>query len=134
MTGKHIALIRVAAKRLGLDEAQYREVLRTHGGVEHADQLDRAGFGRVMDHLHRCGFVSTWRARTGGQRSGMASSRQVELIRHLWREHHGSDDDRALGRWLERFYGVSALRFVTAAVAGKAITGLRAMVARKQAA
>ncbi|NJL08487.1 MAG: regulatory protein GemA [Bacteroidales bacterium] len=133
MTPKQIALIHVAKKRLGLTEDQYRALLLWAGGVESAKDLDAAGFERVMGHLTSWGFKSDWNRRTFGNRPGMASPRQVDLIRDLWRQFSGADDDAALGKWLERSYKVSSLRFVDAAAAQKAITGLRAMTRRKVA-
>ncbi len=63
----------------------------------------------------------------------MASPAQVDLIRSLWRAwaSEPGDDDTTLNRWLEKHYKVSALRFLTREAAGKAITGLKRMSARK---
>ncbi|BBF92907.1 regulatory protein GemA [Blastochloris tepida] len=133
MTPKQIALIKVAKRQLGLTDDQYRALLLWAGGVESAKDLDAAGFERVMGYLTRLGFKSDWSKRTFGNRPGMASPKQVDLIRDLWRDYSGADDDAALGRWLERSYGVSSLRFLDAPAAQKAITGLRAMTRRKVA-
>lgn len=134
MTRAQLSLIHIARERLGLDEATYRAVLAERGGVASARDLDPAGFDAVMAYFTACGFRSTWTQRTfGTQRAGMASPRQVELIKSLWREA-GETDPRALDRWLERSYGVSSLRFASPEVAAKAITGLRAIVRRRSAA
>jgi hypothetical protein len=133
MTPKQIGLIHVAKKKLGLTDDQYRALLLWAGEVESAKDLDAAGFERVMEYLTRLGFKSDWNKRTFGERPGMASPKQVDLIRELWRQFSGADDDAALGKWLERSFGVSSLRFVDAAAAQKAITGLRAMTRRKVA-
>ena len=133
MTPKQIGLIHVAKKQLGLTDDQYRALLLWAGGVESAKDLDAAGFERVMGYLTRLGFKSDWTKRTFGNRPGMASPRQVDLIRELWRDYSGADDDAALGKWLERSYKVSSLRFLDAPAAQKAITGLRAMTRRKVA-
>ena len=54
-------------------------------------------------------------------------------MRSLWAEYtDGVGDDRSLGKWLQRTAEVSDLRFVSSAAAGRAITGLRAMVERKR--
>ena len=60
----------------------------------------------------------------------MASEAQVRMIRGLWRDWSGSDDARALDRWIARTCRVASLRFLTAEGAAKAIPGLKAMVAR----
>lgn len=133
MTPKQIALIKVAKRQLGLTDDQYRALLLWAGGVESAKDLGATGFERVMGYLTRLGFKSDWNKRTFGNRRGMASPKQVDLIRELWRQFSGADDDAALGKWLELSYGVSSLRFLDALTAQKAITGLRAMTRRKVA-
>lgn len=134
-TRKQIALIKVAANQLGLEDDVYRTVLRDHGGVESAKDLDYLGFDRVMKHFAACGFRSTWTRRSFGNRPGMASPAQVTLIRHLWREWSdtAADDDVGLNHWLESHFGFSALRFLDPGGAHAAITALKAMRDRKRA-
>lgn len=139
MTRAQLAVIHKAKAWLrsrcdNFDEAAYRELLRHAGSVESAKDLDFAGFAAVMEYFNAWGFRSTWMQRTYGERPGMASPRQVKLIRALWREYTGADDEAALNKWMDRHFKVSALRFATPDQAQKAITGLRRMVARKAAA
>lgn len=129
-THKQLALLAVARRQLGLDEEIYRAVLHHKGGVESARDLDAAGFTAVMEYFKACGFKPSRAKSNYGRRPGMATPGQVEYIRSLWREWRGQDDDTGLNAWLERSFKVSALRFADAEIAGKAITGLRAMVAR----
>ena len=132
-TAKQIALIHVARRELGLDDDQYRAVLSLYGGgVESSKELDRAGFDSVIAYFNRCGFRSEWMKRSYGARPGMATPAQINLIRDLWLEWSGSDDEIALNRWIERSFHVTTLRFLTPDVAGKAINGLRAMIARQK--
>jgi hypothetical protein len=133
MTPKQIALIHVARQQLGLTEEEYRAVLRHAASVESAKDLDTLSYQRVMRCFAKLGFKADDMKRTFGDRPGMASPGQIDMIRGLWRQYSGADDDAALGKWLERFYGVSSLRFVNAPTAQKAITGLRAMIRRKVA-
>lgn len=134
LTAKHIRLIHLARRQLDFDDEIYRAILCLHGGgVVSSKDLDQEGFEGVMAHFTACGFRSDWTKRTFGNRPGMASPAQIDLILLLWKEWSGSDDDPSLNKWLERSYHVAALRFVTPDVAGKAINGLRAMVARKTA-
>lgn len=131
---KQTALIHLAKKQLGLDEETYRAILAAYGGVGSARDLDLEGFDRVMAYLKKLGFESTWSKRTFGDRRGMASPSQVDLIRHLWREWSDHPDDGAgLNHWLGGHFGVSALRFLDPAGAQKAIPALRAMNKRKLA-
>lgn len=133
LSAKKIGLLHVARKQLGLSEDDYRAILAAQGGCESSTDLDELGFDRVMKHLTALGFRSTWTKRTFGNRPGMASPVQVELMRKLWTEYHGPDDrEAALNAWLTRYHHVAALRFVTVDKAKAVIAALRAMVARRQ--
>lgn len=132
MTRSQLAVIKIAKKKLGLDDYTYRAVLRQHGGVESAKDLDARGFTAVMDHFKRCGFRSHWHERTYGDgRPGMATPAQVDAIRARWFDYTGRNDEAALNKWLERSYGIAALRFLDQDRASKALNGLKMMVARK---
>ncbi|MEM7428012.1 MAG: regulatory protein GemA [Pseudomonadota bacterium] len=133
-TAKQIAVVHLAAKELGLDDDTYRAVLKRWGGVTSSKDLDQGGFEKVMAYFTACGFRSTWTRRTFGKRPGRASPAQTDLIRKLWREWSGDDDELALNAWLDRSYHIAALRFVTPEIAKKAIEGLKIMVRRKQGA
>jgi phage gp16-like protein len=131
ITAKQITVVHLAKARLGLEDDMYREILQKLGGVASAKQLDAAGFEAVMEYFASCGFQSTWRKRTFGNRPGMATPPQVDLIRGLWRDFSGADDEAALNKWLERSFHITALRFLDKVMAQKAITGLKKMLARK---
>lgn len=131
-TPKQLGLLHVAKKQLALDDDDYRAILLVKGGgALSGKDLDRAGFDGVMAYFTALGFRSGWTKRTFGRRQGMASPEQVDLIRALWRDWHGGDDEAALNAWLERSFKIAALRFARPDVAGKAINGLRAMLARR---
>ena len=130
---KKIGLLHVAKKQLALEDADYRAVLLRMAGVESAADLTDAGFDLVMYEFARLGFKSTGSARSYGERPGFASGAQVAMVRRLWREYHGSDDDAALNAWLNRFHHISALRFVTSEKVQKIIPALKAMAARRSA-
>jgi hypothetical protein len=134
ITPKQVALVHVAKKQLALSEEIYRAILVNKGGVDSAADLDRDGFNAVMAYLTACGFRSTWTQRTFGRRAGMATPKQIDLIRDLWSQWSDGKDDADLNRWLERSYGVSALRFLDTTTTAKAIAGLKAMTRRRRAA
>lgn len=126
-----LSLIHVAKAKLALADDDYRTILRRFGRVESSADLDRSGFYRVMDAFARLGFRSEASKRNFGTRPGMASPSQVDLIRALWLEFKGEDaNDLTLGRWLERTFHVSSIRFLEAGQAQKAIGALKAMKAR----
>lgn len=133
ITKAQLAVVHLAKKELRWSKDMYRAVLRELGGVESAKDLTAEGFEQVMAYATAWGFRSDWTKRTFGHRRGMATPRQVELIRDLWREYTGADDEPALNKWLDRSFGCTALRFATPAVASKAINGLKAMIRRRMA-
>jgi hypothetical protein len=101
-------------------------------GVESARDLDDAGFDQVMARFHDLGFVSTARKRYYGDRPGMASAKQVKLIRSLWREYvGGATDDVALDHWIRRTFHVDSLRFVDADMAHRVVGALMQMKRRR---
>lgn len=131
---KHIALLHVAKRELDLTDDDYRAILARYGNAVSAADLDTRGFNLVMKYFTALGFRSTWTKRTYGERAGMASPAQVDLIRSLWRQFTGKDDpnDAALHGWLDKHHHVTALRFVSAEKASKVIYALKAMTERKQ--
>lgn len=127
-----VALVQVARRRLGLEDAAYRAILVRVAGMESAARLDDANFRMVMDVFAAMGFQSDSAARNFGRRPGMAGAGHVSAIRRLWAVHtHGEGTDATLGKWLERTWGVSALRFVTAEQAPNVLAVLKGMVARR---
>lgn len=131
LTRKQFGLIHVARKQLGLEDLMYRAVLYKCGGVYSATDLDERGFGAVMEYFAFMGFRSTSRKGPYGHRPGMATPGQIDMIRKLWRNWSGAEDERALNAWLEHSYHVSALRFTDRATAAKAIIGLKSMLDRR---
>lgn len=130
---RQLRLVHVARGKLGLSDGAYRSVLVHVAGVTSATELDRPGFEAVMGFFEYLGFAPlTPRGQDYGQRPGMASFAQLELIRALWAEYtanaYAGEDE--LNKWLLRCFKVSALRFLTAADARKAITALKTMKAR----
>ncbi len=107
----------------------YRTVLARIAGVTTSNDLDQAGFEAVMGFADYCGFRPLGKgAPRYGNRPGMATFAQIELIRELWRELHdqATCDDDALTGWLLKYHTVSSFRFLTLDAARKAITALKA--------
>ena len=137
-----LRLLQVARKRVGIEDAHYYRMLQDFGAVSSAADLDRRGFDLCLAFLEAEGFDREPLAPTApgfGRRAGFASPEQVDLIRSLWRAWIGPSVESVealeagLNTWLERYHGTSSLRFLTTTGAGKAITALRAMRARKSA-
>ena len=126
-------IIHVAKAKLGLSDETYRAALVRIAGVTSSTELDREGFESIMGYFDYCGFRPLEQgAPRYGDRPGMATFAQLELIRELWREVHGAracDDDHLLG-WLRKCFKVDSMRFLTSEGARKAITALTAWKAR----
>ena len=134
LSRKQYAALHGTKKQGGLSDEEYRDVLRTMAGVESSKDLDQEGFELVMHGFLALGVRSDFTKTFYGFRPERATPRQVSLIRQLWREYTGCEGSAgALDKWLERTFKVSALRFLTADQARKAIQGLFAMKRRQAA-
>ncbi|QTD46159.1 regulatory protein GemA [Ottowia testudinis] len=141
LSRNQLAVIHIARQQLGIDDPTYRALLRGAAGVTSSTELNEADFEAVMRRFGQLGFtgrkgvatsaLAPHARATDGYRPGMATPAQIDTIRGMWAKWHGSDDERALSRWIERYYGISALRFCDVQTAQKAIEGLKAMNARR---
>lgn len=133
ITNPQKAILHVAKAKLAWDDETYRQVLVRIGGVTSSVDLDQAGFEAIMGFANYCGFQPLGKGTPRyGNRPGMATFAQLELIRELWREVHGAracDDDALLG-WLKKWFKVDSMRFLTLDGARKAITALKAWKSR----
>jgi len=128
---KQKAILHVAKGKLGLSDAEYRGALIHVAGVTSSTELDKAGFEALMGFFEYLGFQPlTRQGQDYGDRPGMASYAQLELIRVIWMEHTDHRDEDALNKWLLRTFKVSSLRFLKKDEAQKAITALKAMKSR----
>lgn len=126
-------ILHVAKSKLGLDDETYRQVLVRVAGVTSSKDLDNAGFQAVMGFFDYAGFRPTGKgAPRYGNRPGMASFAQLELIRELWRELHRDKavNEEALAGWLLKYHKVHSMRFLTLDAARKVITALKAWKSR----
>ena len=132
LSAKQLALVRVAKAQLGLTDETYRDVLMNVAGVSSSTELNNQSLDILMRHFGLMGFKLARKIHQFGPRPGMASPAQVALIRQLWATYtDGQGTDKTLGVWLEHKFKVTALRFLPAEAAPKAITALRAMNGRK---
>lgn len=127
------SILHVAAAKLKWDDETYRMVLVRIAGVTTSKDLDQAGFEAVMGFMQFSGFQPlTKGAPRYGNRPGMATFAQLELIRELWRELHDQEtcDDEALTGWLSKYHKVSSMRFLTLDAARKTIVALKSWKSR----
>jgi hypothetical protein len=133
---RQLALLHALVTRFGIPEADYRRGLLLVGGVTSAKELTPQGFASMVALLEYWGHDA--RKPVGqdfGDRPGMASYAQLELIRQLWREFtdFAHEGEAELETWLLRHSKVSALRFLTGKQAQKLIAALMAMRRRRMA-
>lgn len=121
------AVIHVAKHQLRMADEAYRALLARAGGVSSSAQLDEAGFAAVMTEFERLGFRSVRSRTQAGHREGMATPAQLGRIIALWKRYSGNYDDLCLGRWLEKHFHVSHVRFLEGGRAGKCIAVLEKM-------
>jgi len=134
MNKQKLSVIHIAKDRLGLSEEAYRAILHDFGGVDSAKDLDEHGFEAVMFRFAGMGFKSTWNQKNFGYRCGMASPRQVAMIRELWGQFtDGQGDDASLGKWLEHKFKIASLRFLDSTTAHKVCGALKRMAAKRAA-
>ena len=133
LTRPQTAILHVAKAKLALDDETYRQVLVRVAGVTSSKDLDTAGFLAIMGFFDYAGFRPTGKgAPRYGNRPGMASFAQLELIRELWRELHREAEvnEEALAGWLLKYHKVHSMRFLTLDAARKVITALKAWKSR----
>lgn len=137
---KQVCMLQVARRTLGMEQDDYRAILDQEAGVDSTKDIEREDFQGVLRRFEALGFQrkdsngrNRPRGKDHGWRMNRASPAQVRYIRDLWFEFtDGKGDDRTLGKWLERQFKVSDLRFVGDAQAAKVITALRSMVSNKR--
>ncbi|MCY3873229.1 MAG: regulatory protein GemA [Rhodobacteraceae bacterium] len=141
ITPGQVRLLRTAQRKLGMSDDDYRALLDREAGVTSTKDLRRDDVQAVLARFQALGFEQTARGgrkrkrgKDHGWRRDMASPEQVRMIRDLWFEFtDGEGDDRSLGKWLERTFKVSDVKFVGYRQGQKVITALISMNRRKQA-
>lgn len=108
----------------------YRVMLLEVGGVESSKDLDEAGFNRVMARFEALGFKSRRSSKSFGHRRGMATPKQIQYVRDMWKQYTGSDNETSLNRWLEHHFHISNIRFVNNEIVAKVLPALKAMTRR----
>lgn len=128
----HVKAIKTLQRQAGLDDDDYRALLRKETGRTSSLDLDDAAAVRLIEVLR--GFPG---ASPKPARADRATGRYAPVLQALWLSawHLGlvrSPDDRALLAFVARQTGVSHTRFLQeAGVAKKAIEALKAWIARE---
>ena len=135
ITGSQIKKIKTLQRRLGLENGDYRLMLRNVAGVSSCKELKGAKIDLVIRHLEgRIGYrrsqVQFGKERTERNNEGKpnwATERQVRKIREMWRQVSREKTEAALRVWLRRRFKVGAVEWLTVGQAAGVIEGLKAM-------
>lgn len=128
-----IAVLHVARKDRGLDEAAYRALLEGASGVDSAAGIETAAqFDSAMAAFKTLGFrfkASSRKAMpvTDSERNNLCTERQRYYIKGLWELASRARDERSLRAMLKRIGGVDDMRFLTKKAASSMILALRAI-------
>ncbi len=134
MTNQRIRQIKVAQKKLALNDDVYRRILQEEGQVTSSRQLNRSGFAAVMRAFKKMGFVSTAAQEAiNDERKapGHASHAQKLKIAREWQRFTGRTDDMGLDTWLKHKFGIDHRKFMSAQQAQKAIGALSHFPSRR---
>lgn len=132
---RDLASIHMLAGKLGLDTADkapssdYRTMLQSVGSASSAADLDEAGRRRVLAHLRKAAGVAE-RPKDGWH---------AEHIRKLWRQLGDvgalqDPSEAGLNNFVRRMTGLASPRFLASDKANQVVEGLKAWLARAQAA
>lgn len=122
-----ISLVKIAQKRLGMEDESYRALLQRVAGVSSSTALDETRFTAVMAEFERLGFESTanQERRLEAQRAGThATYQQRKKIQAMWNKWKGRADAAGLNRWLSSHFHVDNVRFLTRDKVAKVIKAL----------
>jgi hypothetical protein len=134
ISAQKLKLIHVARRELDLTEEAYREILRHHGGVESAKDLDDEGFDRVLFCYKALGFwvKRRWEQTRPRDPGNLPTPGQLKVIEHLWRdlaEYEAGAAHTAFRRgFYEKRLKIPALGPQTRAQANAAIEALKRRV------
>ncbi len=130
-----LKLLWTAKSKLKITDEQMRVALVHLTGCTSTRDLDTDGFEVMMGLFEWMGFRPlVAKGPNYGDRPGMASFAQLELIRDLWHEYtKGQAGEDELNKWLLNKWKLSSLRFLRKDTAGKVITALKVMKSRKAA-
>ncbi|HCL5252814.1 TPA: regulatory protein GemA [Salmonella enterica] len=123
-----LKVIHVARRELRLDEATYRQLLKTHSGSESLRAMNDAQLARIFSAMKKQGFRAT-------SKVPPAYDKQAAMIRALWQELATSGAVRdgsssALNKFVLRQTGIARLEWLNNQQARQVIEQLKKWLAR----
>lgn len=132
ITNRQKALLHAVMHAHQIPDAQYREILEEAAGVRSSNDLTQAGFDAVLHLLRTLGYelsIGQPKPRFTA-RADRASPRQLQYIEALRRKVLPDAHERAFNHWLDRYFHISHLHFLTPRKAQGVIEALKAMKVR----
>jgi hypothetical protein len=141
MTPLQLKILHIAKRDRGIDEADWRTILRSIARVQSSKDLTNAGFEDVMAYLEAQGYrqpgkpETYWRSRSGQREREEVTSRQVHMIGALAREagigmegfcrrmSNGQTDQPELLSYQEAYNVIEALKAIIARKATDPLSG-----------
>ncbi|ECA8970996.1 regulatory protein GemA [Salmonella enterica subsp. enterica serovar Omuna] len=123
-----LRVIHVARRELRLDEATYRQLLKTHCGSESLRAMNDAQLTRAFAVMKKQGFKVT-------SKEPPTHDKQAAMIRALWQElaNGGTvrdDSLSALNKFIQRQTGIARLEWLNNQQASQVIEQLKKWLAR----
>lgn len=127
-----LGIVHIARKRLGLEDADYRAILRRIVNAESAKDCSVPQLRRLMAEFRRLGFDDT---RAATARRSLASHSVAKKARALWLSLHAlgvvnDPSERALEALGKRQLGVDRLQWADQSQGALLIEALKAMAER----
>lgn len=124
-----VQLIHIAKGKIGLSEADYRELLESVTGKQSCSDMSLPELDKTLGAMKQLGF-SVKQMPVKEIEVGRASAEQLEYIKGMWEVCARIKTDKALYRFIERITGAEHPRFMDEKGAQKVITALRQMMAK----
>lgn len=133
ITNRQKALLHAVKQANNLSDAQYREILYEAAGVWTSTGLTQAGFDQVLDAFATLDYeMPAIRPRPHfTERAGRASPAQLRYIDSLRRQVFRNFTESGFSHWLNRYFQVTHLNFLTPKNACGVIEALKHMAARE---
>lgn len=84
-TPGQIKLIHTAKSKLGLNDDEYKDILKQMFNVESSKQISVKEAEELMSLFYGMGFERKSKTAAGNWRNGYASPKQIRYIKYLWK-------------------------------------------------
>lgn len=118
-----VKLIRVAAKKCGLDEETYRALVNGFG-VEHTRDLNTRDVNTIINKFKQMGF-DNYSAKSKKSNSDRITQRQINYICNMWESNSRMKDLQSLNKLCKRVTGIDNINWLMKTDASKLISAVK---------